>query len=191
MSSWSDAFAAFQNLIVVPAPIDDSAVVDVIAQLRATHVNGGALFGRWLLPENPTIDAYAARNALDVAGFFTGLLRSEGVRSELTELQVPLQYGAPPRFGAVSSLSLECELANVLHQGGAYHRPTQGSARDAKRLARAFCDALIGDRFEDVSIYACDEAWSPWFHGVAWDTTWFGLDARDRTCWLLCRTDSD
>jgi hypothetical protein len=189
-SDWSEASAYFQTLSVVSAPLHHPAVDAVLAHLRATHVNGGACFGRWQLPDHPVLRSYASRHALDVA-FFGNFLCSTAVRGDLPELRIAPRFEAPPSFQPLSSLSLECDVANAVHAGGAYPITAGASARDAKRLAADFCRALFEDRFEDISVYTSDQAWAPWFRGVAWDMSWFAVDLRDRTCWLLCKTDTD
>ena len=186
---WSAAFSYFQTLSVARAPLQHPAIEAVLGSLRATHVNGGAQFGRWELPDHPILGYFAARHALDVA-FFGGLLRSSTVRADLPMLKIPERFESPPSFHLTSSLSLEGDLANDLHIGGAYTTHTV-PASVAKRLAADFCDALIGNRFDEVDVYTSHHAWAPWFYDVAWDMSWFGLDRRDRTCWLLCKTDTD
>jgi hypothetical protein len=188
--NWSEALAYFQTLSVVSAPFHHPAVDALLAQFRVSHVNGGACFGRWQLPDHPVLRSYARRQALDVA-FFGHLLCSTAVRDDVPELQIPPRFDAPPSFQVMSSLSLECDVANAVHGGGAYPTTGGASARDAKRLAAEFCAALVADRFDEVSVYTSDQAWAPWFRGVAWDMSWFGVDLRDRTCWLLCKTDTD
>jgi hypothetical protein len=54
-----------------------------------------------------------------------------------------------------------------------------------------FCEALFGQRYEDVCLYTSCEPWTPWFAGIAWDWTALLFDKRDRALWILAVTDED
>ncbi|MBW4492872.1 MAG: hypothetical protein KME26_07250 [Oscillatoria princeps RMCB-10] len=67
----------------------------------------------------------------------------------------------------------------------------QGTASEAKAIGVRFCEALFGQRYDEIQMYISREAWSPWFGNVAWDVTWFGVDKRNSQIWVLCATDTD
>lgn len=186
---WSEAFAYFHSMSVERAPLTHPAIDAVVQSFRATHANGGAHFARWQLPDHRIVRYFAAHHGLDV-GFFSGLLRSATIRADLPMLKIPERFESPPTFRVTSSLSFEGDLANAIHVGGAYTTDAV-SAREAKRLSSGFCAALFGDRLDEIGLYSSYDAWTPWFFNVAWDASWFGVDLRDRTCWLLCKTDTD
>jgi len=76
--------------------------------------------------------------------------------------------GYAGEFQPVSSFLFDGELARRLYYGGAYTRP-EGDGKTEKELSLAFCDALFGLRFAEVSIYSTDSAWTRWFYDIAWD----------------------
>ena len=77
----------------------------------------------------------------------------------------------------------------MLRAGGARFRfpgPTE-----AKRIGRAFVDALVGERHGDFAVYRSGCAWTRWFWDIAWDCTLLLIDARRAEIFLLCLTDTD
>jgi hypothetical protein len=90
----------------------------------------------------------------------------------------------------INSFLFDGGLAAKLYYGGAYTRP-EGDGRAEKETSLAFCDALFGLRFSEVSLYSTDTAWTPWFAGIAWDWTALLFDRRTRTLSVLALTDTD
>jgi hypothetical protein len=93
-------------------------------------------------------------------------------------------------FQLINSFLFDGELAGKLYAGGAYTRP-EGNGRAEKENSLAFCDALFGLRFAEVSLYSTDTSWTPWFAGIAWDWTALLFDRLTRTLSVLALTDSD
>ena len=82
------------------------------------------------------------------------------------------------------------QLAHRRYMGGAYSHP-QGDGKAAKQLATRFCDALFEQRFSEVHFFGNYDAWTPWFHEIAWDWTAVLFDLRKRLIWILAVTDRD
>ena len=58
-------------------------------------------------------------------------------------------------------------------------------------MALDICDAMFGLRYGEVAVLESDEAWTPWFHGIAWDMTEVGFDRRLRRLWVFVITDAN
>jgi hypothetical protein len=172
-----------------PAPLDSKALRELLAAFRETHANGGALFARFQVRPTP-LERLSEGEPWDKPEFFEALLGSATVRKALPELERAPRSPDLPRFDPGSSYTLDGEWAQALVAGGAYRR-FPGTPRAAKTLAEKACHDLFGDRFEDIRVYRSWAPWAAWFHDVAWDVTWVGIDRRDRIVWLLCLTDTD
>ncbi len=188
--------SSLRDLKLESAHFESAAVNELLATLRETHANGGAVFGRWRLPPDPTVHWYASRNRLEEMGFFPAFLTHQKIRADLAVLRIPSVLARLPKFTWTSSFTLDGELAHKVYLGGAYTsreftQEATAIAAAAKQLGGRFCESLFGNRFTELEVYRTHTPWAPWFHDVAWDATWFGLDKRDRTAWLLCATDTD
>ncbi len=64
-----------------------------------------------------------------------------------------------------------------------------GNGRAEYERAVATCDELFQLRFAEITVDVSYDAWTPWFHGIAWDTTMLIFDKRSRNLWLLAVTD--
>ena len=53
------------------------------------------------------------------------------------------------------------------------------------------CDELFEQRFSEVDLFNNYSAWTPWFHGIAWDWTALLFDRRKRMFSILAITDTD
>lgn len=162
--------------------------------LASTRTNGGYLIGQWKAVEYSEVTQwFASRNRLDEYELFRTLFVSPAFREHLPELAVPADLARVPAGLAeqwAGSLMLDGAWAGLLVSGGAYEA-FEGSAREAKELASAATDALIDGRFEEFRVDVSHEAWTPWFAGVAWDTTYVLTDVRNAEVTVLCATDSD
>lgn len=162
--------------------------------LASTRRNGGYLIGQWRAVEYSEVTQwFASRNRLDEYELIRTLFASPAFREQLPQLAVPSDLARVP--GGLTEqwagpLTLDGEWAALLVSGGAY-KAFEGSAREAKDLAGAATDALIGDRFEDFRVDASDQAWTPWFANVAWDVTYVLTDKRNAQMTVLCTTDND
>lgn len=188
--SLEDIQRMWKELRITHEPFQHPAVEEVLHHLRAAHVNGGAEFAQFKLSENPGFHWFGSRNRLDEIDFFDRFLSSSAVSSALPALKIGEPAFSEAAFEPGSALTLDGEIARTLVQGGAYER-FAGTAREAKEIARRFCDAMFGDRFDDLQIYRSYKPWSQWFFDVAWDVTWLGFDKRYVKVWLLCVTDTD
>ena len=186
----SDVESMWCELEIAREFLQHPAVNDVLHSLRDTHTNGGAEFAQFRISAHPAFHWFGSRNRLWEMQFFERFLSSDAVVSSLPELQIDPANLSDPGFQWGNSLTLDGEIAWLLASGGAYGR-FSGTAREAKNLGARFCDALFGDRFVEIQVHSSHEPWSPWFHGIAWDSTWLGLDKRLSKVWMLCATDTD
>ena len=85
---------------------------------------------------------------------------------------------------------LDGRFAHSLHQGGAYWTPKE-NGRPAKTLAVAICESMFGLRYGEIALAESHNAWTPWFHGIAWDLTEVVFDRRLRRLWIFALTDTD
>jgi hypothetical protein len=188
--SHADLQRFLTSMSVEPAMISAPAIDELLATLRETHSNGGALFARWRLPADRVLHWYVSRNRLHEIPFFKALVSTAAVCATMPELESPSAAINELKVELVNSFALEGDIARVVHEGGAYTTENVDPG-EAKRIAAAFCDSLIGRRFDEVLVYRTYQAWNDWFYDVAWDVTFLGIDKRDRTAWLLCATDTD
>jgi hypothetical protein len=180
----------WNDLEISHEPFEHPAVDDVLRYLRQSHTNGGALFSQFRISDHPTFHWFASRNRLWEMDFFRRFLSSTAVVSSLPELQIDAGSLSEPGFQWGNSLTLDGEIAFLIASGGAYGK-FEGTSRDAKNLGARFCDALFADRFIEIQVHSSHQPWSRWFCGVAWDSTWLGLDKRFSKVWMLCTTDTD
>ena len=188
--TFEDVKRMWAELEVSNDPINDPAIDELLKQLRSTHVNGGAEFGRFAVSPHSTLHWFASRNRLEDIDFFTQFIRHPTVVRTFapvtgadSDVSLKLEEGVYP-------FTLAGELAAVLVHGGAYHR-FSGTGREAMNVTSKFCDALFGERFTEVLLYKSYEPWTGWFYDVAWDGSWVGFDRRESKIWLLCITDTD
>lgn len=207
--NWSQerpTFQAAQNMCsqvaLSPLAIEAESIAQVLNRLRASHSNGGAFFKAVRVGDSDVFDWFASRNRLLEYGILPLLLRRSEIRDLLPELSIQTDYFARNETDACTLASsggfkfdspflLDGQLAKSLFEGGAYAPETKIDGKTAKRLAMDFCEAVFDQRYEDVCLYSSDEAWTPWFHGIAWDWTALLFDKRTRTLWILAVTDTD
>jgi hypothetical protein len=168
----------------------DSALTELLSQLRAIYLNGGAEFAQFQVADVSLQQWFAHRTWQDEVSFVAKFLQDPMVVSTLATLQIQPPLTQPPEIELGSPLTLEGELAHKLSRGGAY-KSFSGTGVAAKAIGQKFCTALFGDRYEDVTIYKSPTAWSVWFGAVGWDCTWIGLDRRNNQVWILALTDTD
>jgi hypothetical protein len=177
------------------------AVECVLSSLRQSHANGGAFLAAWRIQEDPIFDRFASRNWLLQFQVLGRLLYREEIRASLPEVSIPSTAGFSDAsaaseailadgFAKESSYLFLGKLAWILHEGGAYHKPS-GDGREAAEMAINFCDALFQNRFAEVECFINSRAWTPWFYDVNWDWTAVLIDLRKRIMWVLVTTDTD
>jgi hypothetical protein len=181
--------AALNQDVFVPVAFASPALDELLAEIRATHVNGGAEFAMFELRTTPPVNWYLARNRFGEIGFFEHLLQSAAFRAALPKVAAPEGLGAL-EWQWSSSYVFDGDLAQLLMAGGAYEK-TKKSGPEAKQLGAAVCESLFGDRYEEVMLFKTFKPWGPWFCDVAWDATWVGVDKGAKRIWVLCVTDTD
>lgn len=90
----------------------------------------------------------------------------------------------------LSSLIFDGDLAIRILLGGAY-KEFNGNPSDAKKIGQKLSNEIIGDRYTDITIFTTDDAFTDWYFGVAWDTTWIIFDKGKSKVWIICMTDTD
>lgn len=176
-----------------PRLIESPPMERYLDQIRATHVNGGFLLGRWRATQYDDVTAwFAARNRLDEYEMHRLLFEHPTVRRDLVTLEIPPKLDRGGGFKEVpgGALNLDGILATIIVQGGAY-REFQGPAAQAKQLADEAVADLTGRRYEDFRLDQSNTAWTPWFYDVAWDYTLVLTDYRNAEMTVLCITDTD
>ena len=178
------------------------SVTMVLESLRESHSNGGALFASFCVGDSRTFDWFASRNRLAEFDILPSLLRREDVRVRLPELQISFEptfdagsqacsIATVEGFKMESPFLFDGHLAQALYAGGAYGPKSRPDAKQAKLLALAVCDDLFEQRFSEISVFNNFDAWTPWFHGIAWDWTAVIFDRRKRKLSLFAVTDTD
>jgi hypothetical protein len=172
--------------------VSHPAIERLLAELRAAHVNGGALLACFAVSggDTPRLHWFMSAEPSGFSAHFDRFLTSLAVARALPELEMGKTLRAEPNFQHIDSFTLDGELAHVLVAGGAY-RKFPGAPNEARDVTRAFCDAVFGDRYREVWVYRSRKAWSAWFYDVAWDATWVIADVGTSRVWLLCVTDTD
>jgi hypothetical protein len=173
-------------------PYSDERLQDLVMALRETHMNGGAKLACFEVQyDGPTPWHWTTTSDgapdVDLSAFFA----SSELALALPELHTSEGLLRDPAWAWTGPFILDGQLTEILVNGGAHYR-FKGPPKDAKRLAEGFCDAIFGERYHDVNrtLYS-GEAWSPWFSGVAWDSSWVIVDDGTQRIWLLCVTDTD
>jgi hypothetical protein len=184
-----DATAIWQDSVFASAPVCSSGIEELLKEFRATHVNGGAEFGRFTFAIIRNLHWFVSRNRFDEIHFIEHLLCSNAFRETLPQIRSPISI-EPIKWEWCSPYLIAGDWARALMAGGAYKSFNRGG-RAALTIAERARFALFEDRFEDVQIYRASVPWSAWFFDVAWDMTWVGIDKRDFSAWVLCLTDTD
>jgi hypothetical protein len=203
--NWKDAQKMCGEVVLEPVAIESIQIERVLDRLRITHSNGGALLTVVRTGKSDVFDWFASRNRLLENEILPSLLRRSEIRDLLPELLIG-QDSAPSAascetgvgaivssngFGFDNPFLLDGQLAQNLLAGGAYDPEIKIDGKTAKHLAMDFCDAVFGQRYEDVSLFTSYEVWTPWFHGIAWDWTAVLFDRLTRMLWILAVTDTD
>lgn len=199
--TWQDSRDMIARIQIAQIEVHLDPVRTVLDEIRRSHDNGDALLTAFSVGSSTTFDWFASRNRLLEFDLLPRLLVREEIRQSMADLQIPTACpqtaqaencvtSAAFGFKMESSFSFDCHLAYTLYSGGAYSHPT-GDGRAAKQQAIDFCDALFQQRYSEVSLFNSFEAWTPWFHGIAWDWTAVLFDLRQRVLWFLAVTDTD
>ncbi len=168
----------------------DERLTGIVEELRHSHVNGGALLGRFSIEVSPTWRWYLSRNRFDEAEFFLRFFQHPSVKQTLPELGDSSASRGDLGFSMEQPHVLTGRLAGTIANGGAY-RAFQGTDKELLRLVGSFTDAAFEDRYSDVLTYVSFAPWSPWFKGVAWDASFFWFDKKTGVVTSLLVTDTD
>ena len=189
-----------QRVPLTPVQLTSGIFNDVLASLRESHSNGGAVLAAFRISSDDCFDWYASRNRLLEDSILVSLLSRPEVRLALPELMIPseadLIVNPPPCpigaqvFSMESPFLFDGRLAQCLHSGGAYWHK-RGDGKEEKQLALRFCEAAFDLRFSEIQFYVSYNAWTRWFYNVAWDWTSILFDRNLRTLWILAVTDTD
>jgi len=199
---WRDAVKMCSEVRLTQLAIQSDSFDQTLNRLRATHSNGGAFLKAVRVGESEVFDWFASRNRLLEDEILPLLLRRTEIRELLPELLIPADaviknepdvcsIASSGGFKFDSPFLFDGQLAQCLFAGGAYSSQVKIDGKTAKRQALNFCDAMFGQRYEDVCLFSSYEAWTPWFFGIAWDWTAVLFDKRERTLWILAVTDTD
>lgn len=183
----------WRELKLTLVPEQSSDILELIEQFQRTFSNGGAVFARFRYEAHPILDWFIQTRRLTPPAFdfISAFLTHPIVRDALPELKIPESFFTPMSVELLDTFELEASLSRNVFHGGAYtHRYMTIPPRKAKALAGQFVNAL-GSQVENEWFALTRQTWSDWFHDVAWDATWLGLDTSRRLIWVFCVTDSD
>jgi len=170
----------------LPTTLEEHALIKTLREVYSSPEN--VFFAQFKAADDPVFSWYASRNRLSEIGFLEKFLQSPAINRNASGA---LTYSSPiaPQFEFISGFCLDGFLATELFWGGC-GRSFAGNASTAKKLGEGFCEALAGDRFEEITVYRSREAWSEWFQDYGADTTYVILDRRTGIFSLLLLTDS-
>jgi hypothetical protein len=163
------------------------AIDAFLGEVSRQYANGGCLLYR-LEALDPSLLNFA--QAGGSARLLAAFLDHAAVKSALHDVKLASAKANPPPFRPLGSFELEGALTQILLGGGAYI-PGMESEDDARRMSRAFVDALLGNHRRSSMAFAVEGAWTPWFYDVAWDSSYLVLDPLARAWWALFMTDTD
>jgi hypothetical protein len=166
--------------------------------INKSHRNGGLQLAGFEVGFNIVFDWFASRNRLTEFDVLDRLLVRPTIREALPELAIPDSFADGKGcslstsfgFGLSTSFTLDGDFARSLYHGGAYHKQT-GDGRPEKELAIRVCDAMFGLRYGEVNRYTSSQMWTPFFRGIAWDSSDVLFDRRLRRLWIVAITDTD
>ena len=181
--------AMWQTEIFTRVKFSAPALDELLAAFRTMNRFGGAEFAMFSFRSDPVIHWFVSRGIFNEINFFEHLFSSPALRSAQPYLK-PRKSLSSLKWRWTDPYFLADEFAQALKAGGAYEN-FPGSDIEAKTLGEQVCDALFGDRYEDIHICTTGDPWGGWFRGIAWDWTWVGVDKARRKIWLLCLTDTD
>lgn len=148
----------------------------------------GYVFGDFVLQGDPDFNWRAARRQWRELRLFEMLFRHPTVAE--TFRGIDAEALEDRGFEWITPLTLDGELASLLVRGGAYVN-FEGTAREAKALGAAFCEALCGERILEIEVYRSKLPWSKWFRDVASDSTFVVVDRQLQRIVVLAATDTD
>jgi hypothetical protein len=179
-----------------PVPVSAPGIDEFVRALRALYTFGGVEIARFRADGlGQRSDWFRTSAKVFEYESFRDLLGSPAAREAFAMIQIPEPFpiSSPPEFpsaGGRWTLMLDGWLASRLMHGGAFGRFT-GSPVAAKALGMAAAHDLIQDRYGDFDAYLSFEAWTPWFHDIAWDATLVLADRERLEATVIVMTDTD
>ncbi len=169
--------------------VDDPRLLALVRVFAGLYANGAvyvAAFdpadGRWEVGMDRV-----AREPLRHWQRFLGAVVEQGLAADLAVPDPPVAMASPTVYGGYE---LEATMVTRLLSGGAYAR-FPGSDEEARAIAWAAVDAMLGDGRLAATAYATREAWTRWFNTGPWDQTLAAFDPTTQRWWLVCLTDTD
>jgi hypothetical protein len=188
IAEWRAMWAKMDaHLDPTPSPAADA----MIDRIRQEYRNGDAFRATFLLDRHSVFDFLVAAGNYKFLEFPQRFFQLSGVRAALPKLKLDTAITQPALYESVDAFSLDGELARWLSFGGAYSTAGYMRPSEAKRMAMAACSEWFGERYDEVDAFCSGDAWTSFFHGIAWDSTWVVLDKRTRRVQFLCGTDAD
>jgi hypothetical protein len=179
-----------QRIKLAAVHLPEQPFARFVTIMREGHDHGGAYLAAFDVGPDPVFDWYASRNRLWDERVLETLLAHPAIRTSLSEVAIPSNPQFERGFNMEDQFAFAGTLASMLYHGGAYSRGT-GDGRQEHTLALEVCEAMFGLRFGEISCSFNNNAWTSWFHGVAWDLTQVLFDRRMRKLWILTVTDTD
>jgi len=185
---FEDRKLMWQNLKVEAAKHDCPNLTLYLKELRKLYLNGGAEFQSFYIGESAVLDWYISRNQFSECFFFWKFWLNSKVQKHLPIKNIV--EDSYRDFAFSSAFHLAGDLASILSWGGAY-KDSNIRGADLMRLSQSVSDSLIGDRYEDFSVFINGQCWCEYFHDIAWDRTVVVLDKRKRLIHIMMSTDTD
>ncbi len=187
--TFAEVRAMTQRIDLAPVALPEKPFGDFLSCVRESHRNGGAHIAAFDVPTDTVFDWFASRNRLSDEELIDTLVTHPVIRTGLGEVRIP-EIKASTGLSLADPFLLDGRFAHCLYAGGAYWT-AESDGKNSKSLALDVCDAMFGMRYGEVALFESVEAWTPWFHGVAWDLTEVVFDRRLRRLWLFVVTDTD
>jgi hypothetical protein len=187
--TFAEVGAMTRRIGLTPVTLSEKPFSDFLRFLRESHRNGGAHIAAFDVAPDTIFDWFASRNRLSDDELIDALITRVEIRATLPEVRIP-EIKANTGLSLADPFQLDGTFAHCLYAGGAYWN-AKSDGKASKVLALDVCDAMFGLRYGEVSLFTSSQAWTPWFHGVAWDLTEVVFDRRLRRLWVFVVSDTD
>jgi hypothetical protein len=161
---------------------DDPPIIRVIDALQKTHERVICRSFRRLTDLDKPFKSWEAST-------LSAFLSEQSIRSALSEMRLPEAVEPFPPITLLGTYEFEGAVTALLLTHGPY-ADSELTEEQARQMARAFVDAICGDRRGCGPIFRIDSPLSDWFYNVAWDASFALQDSRD-LWWVIFVTDSD
>jgi len=185
---FNDRKEMWETLKVTRVESHSPSVVEYINSLKKYYVNGSVKYECFSLGESEVLDWYCSRNQLKELLFFWKVWELPEISNTLKINEI--DEDSNKAFEWSSPFILGGSLAWVLHNGGAYEKPTW-SGSESKNLGDQAASDLIENDYENTLVFDSGKAWCSFFYDVAWDSTWVVLNKEKRLLHIIMATDTD